>query len=172
MSYLLRLRKLTTLLESVPCVERVRIEPQCRQTSETSGTFHMGIEKNAQAKAALAIDPSLAYEQDEAISRTVEFFKATHLSKIPGATLELQLVPPTKSKNAAESAPIPPIESLGSLWKPPIVPLPLIIPQQHGLPPKSSASKRRRNRAKFHQPVVSPEDVSKEEEIIQMLSES
>jgi hypothetical protein len=80
-----RLRKLTLLLESVPCVERVRIDPECKLMfppvpNVFGGSFYVGVEKNAAARAALSVSPELsAHEQDEAIERTLIFFAATHL---------------------------------------------------------------------------------------------
>jgi hypothetical protein len=91
-----RLRKLTTLLEMVPCVDRVRIEPDCRLFLEGGGGhFYVGIYKSAAAKVELAYGAA-AREQREAIERTVACFRALHVDgwaeKKPGMEFDFCLV--------------------------------------------------------------------------------
>jgi len=126
-----RLRKLTTLLEGVPCVERVRIEPDCRAHGKAAGCFYTGIAKNAAAKAALAVSyASVSVEHNEAIERTVAFFIATHIDswadKAPGMRMDFHVMYSPAATSASWAAPCeedgvvtPAIEYLNSGVLPP-----------------------------------------------------
>lgn len=121
-----RLRKLTTLLESVPCVERVRIDPHCyvvdniageEMLSKVRGNFYVGIEKTHAAQGELTSNPDAKAEHNEVISRTVSFFGATHLGgQADGLTtfqLELvtkgQHIPIERSMMLTTQTPPPPV---------------------------------------------------------------